>query len=267
MKNVYLILLLPLFLMACKQPQTPSEVVDNVVSLTKEKPDLFYHYSIWYAFVNKIFEGNLTAKELKTKGDIGLGSYNLLDGELIMLDGILYQATEDGKVIKAPDDAKIVYANATFFDEDQSFKIDKAENYASLREQINTELPSRNIFYGFKIHGDFKKMKCGGLNKQDKPFIDGLDVLIPKRPIFERENFSGTMVGFFCPEFIGNINVAAYHLHFISDDEQFAGHVMEFEAENLEVEIDYIYEYQFVLPDSKEYLDGNFEKEFQYKKK
>jgi len=158
MKNVYLILLLPLFLMACKQPQTPSEVVDNVVSLTKEKPDLFYHYSIWYAFVNKIFEGNLTAKELKTKGDIGLGSYNLLDGELIMLDGILYQATEDGKVIKAPDDAKIVYANATFFDEDQSFKIDKAENYASLREQINTELPSRNIFYGFKIHGDFKKI-------------------------------------------------------------------------------------------------------------
>ncbi|TRX48210.1 acetolactate decarboxylase [Fulvivirga sp. M361] len=256
-------------LIACNQNQHSVPVAGSTEEtiVEKEKSDVFYHYSIWYAFVNKIFEGELTAKELKERGDIALGSYNLLDGELIMLDGVLFKATEDGKVTRVKDDDKIVYANAAFFDVEQSFEIKEVDNYKSLREKINEQLPSKNIFYAFKIHGDFKKMKCGGLNKQDKPFEDGLDVLIPNRPVFERENFSGTMVGFFCPEFIGNINVAAYHLHFVSDDETFAGHVMEFEAENLKVEMDYIYEYQFAVPRSPEYLNGNFENEFQYKKK
>jgi len=61
--------------------------------------------------------------------------------------------------------------------------------------------------------------------------------------------------------------VKAYHLHFVSDDKQFAGHVMEFEAENLKVEIDLINKYQFDLPTTEEFLKGEFENEFQYNKK
>lgn len=239
---------------------------DSTIENTK-KSDVFYHYSIWWAFVNKVFEGDITAGELKTKGDIALGSYNLLDGELIMLDGKLYQAKENGEVMEPNDSLKVVYANAAFFDKDGSFNIDKVDNYEILRDKINKQLPSKNFFYAFKIKGNFKYMKCGGLHKQTPLFEEGLDVLIPNRPIFERENFSGTMVGFYCPEFIGNINVAGFHFHFVSDDETFAGHVMEFEAENLTVEFDKMNQYQFVLPETEGYENVGFDKEFQYEKK
>ncbi|GAB5552784.1 MAG: acetolactate decarboxylase [Saprospiraceae bacterium] len=260
------ILILGLVLTSCKTDQ--EKAVITSVEVAKEiKSDKFYHYSIWYAFVNKVFEGTLTAEELKAQGDLGLGSYNQLDGELIMLNGVLYQAREDGTVTVAEDDAKIVYANATFFDNDESFEIKETTNYEILRTYLNEAMPGPNFFHAFKIHGDFNYMKCGGLNKQEPPFEEGLDVLIPNRPVFERENFSGTMVGFFCPEFIGNINVAAYHLHFISDDKQFAGHVMEFEAQNLTIEMDKITEYQFVLPDTEAYQKVGFDTEFQYQKK
>lgn len=104
-------------------------------------------------------------------------------------------------------------------------------------------------------------MKCGGLHKQDKPFEKGLDVLIPNRPLFERENFSSSMVGFYCPEFIGNINVAGYHFHFVSDAGTFTGHVMEFEAENLTISYGQMNEYQFVLPKTDAYKTAGFEKE------
>ena len=250
---------------SCKLNQNKELKPQN--SKTVQNQDLFYHYSIWYAFVNKVFEGNLTVKELKTKGDIGLGSYTKLDGELIMLDGIPYQVTEDGKVSVPKDDAKIVYVNATHFEKDYGFKISEPVNYEALRTKVNEKLPSKNIFYGFKIHGTFKSITCGGLHKQEPPFKFGLDVLIPKRPVFKSENISGTMVGFFCPEFIGHINVSGYHLHFISDDKTFGGHVMEFEAENLVVEMDGINEYQFVLPDTEAYRNVGFDAEFQYKKK
>lgn len=109
--------------------ETTQKTVEESAVTPEKKSDKFYHYSIWYAFVNKIFEGKLTVKELKTQGDIGLGSYNRLDGELIMLDGELYQATQDGKVTIPEDDKKIVYANATFFDNDKSFEIKEAVNY------------------------------------------------------------------------------------------------------------------------------------------
>lgn len=249
---------------AHKEQTTTYETTINQSHINKE---LFYHYSIWYAFVNKVFEGDLTVKELKTKGDIGLGSYTKLDGELVMLDGIPYQINEEGKVRVPTDDSKIVYANSTFFEKDYGFKINETVNYEKLRAMINDQLPSKNMFYAFKIHGNFKYMNCGGLHKQEPPFEDGLDILIPNRPLFERENFSGTMVGFFCPEFIGDINVAAYHLHFISDDKTFGGHVMDFETDGLEVELDEMKSYQFDLPDTEAYRNVGFEAQFQYKKK
>ena len=270
MKHLYILLasFLAVQLTSCTSTPKEDTPVESQEAVEAPKSDLFYHYSIWYAFVNRIFDGELTSGELKTKGDMALGSFDLLDGELIMLDGILYRATQDGVVhIVDEAEAKVAYVNAAFFDNEKSFKLDSVGSYDELRQQINSQLPSRNIFYAFKITGDFKKMKCGGLHKQEKPFNEGLDVLIPNRPIFERENFKGTMVGFFCPDFIGEINVAGYHLHFVSDDQQFAGHVMEFEAANLEIQMDMIYQYQFDLPTSKEYLDGAFDKTFQYQKK
>ncbi len=261
-----------LFLLtACKDRSNVPEkqVVEERQPALEEKNvnrDLFYHYSIWYAFVNKVFEGDLTVAKLKTKGDIGLGSYTKLDGELIMLDGVPYRATEDGLVTVAKDEDKIVYVNTTFFDADLTFKITNPMNYDSLRVEINKKLPTKNMFYGFKIHGMFKNIKCGGLNKQEPPFKEGLDVLIPNRPIFKAEAIEGTMVGFYCPEFIGDINVAGYHLHFISDDRTFGGHVMAFNSESLDVSIDEMYEYQFVLPNTDAYRNVGFDKQFQYKK-
>ncbi len=236
-------------------------------SYNPEHSDKFYHYSIWYGFVNMVFEGNLTVSELKKQGDIGLGSYSLLDGELIMLDGKSYQAREDGSVLIASDSQKIVYANATFFDVDQTLKIAGSINYDTLINTITNALPSQNMFYAFKIKGKFDYIKLGGLHRQEKPFMKGLDVLIPNRPIFEGRNVQGTLVGFFCPDFIGNINVAGFHFHFISNDEKLGGHAMEFETKSLEVNIDEMNEYNFVLPDTEAYRNVGFEKEFQYKKK
>ena len=259
---------------SCSSPE-PTNSVDKKESspivesadLFQNREEVFFHYSIWWAFVNKVFDGDLSVAKLKSKGTIGLGSYTQLDGELIMLDGIPYRVREDGVVSIPENDDKIVYANAAFFNPEYNFKIGGSIGYDTLRERINKNLPTENQFYAFRIKGDFKYMKCGGLHKQEKPYEEGLDVLIPNRPIFERENFSGTMVGFYCPEFIGNINVAGYHMHFISEDKKFGGHVMEFESKNLEVEIDPLLEYQFVLPNSQDFFNVALDKEFQYKKK
>jgi acetolactate decarboxylase len=115
MKILKLLLILFILSFGCKEQPEPKDQIETNKPTVTQNTDLFYHYSIWYAFVNKVFEGNLTVKELKTKGDLGLGSYTKLDGELVMLDGVTYQITEEGKVSIPPDDSKIVYSNSTFF--------------------------------------------------------------------------------------------------------------------------------------------------------
>lgn len=264
MKQKMILFCMVAILYACSTGSTDTKPSETNMEKTN---DTFYHYSIWWAFVNKVFDGTLTAKELKTKGDIGLGSYNALEGELIMLDGVLYKVTEDGIVHEAKDDELITYANAVFFSPEQTFTVDSVVHHEGLRSAINGQLKSKNIFYAFRIHGVFDAIKLGGLAKQQKPYETGLDVLIPNRPAFDGKNVSGTIVGFFCPEYIGNIGVANYHFHFVSDDKKLGGHVMAFTAKNLKVDVDPILKFNFELPDTEEFINGKFDKEFQYNNK
>ena len=101
----------------------------------------------------------------------------------------------------------------------------------------------------------------------EKPFSDGLDVLIPKRPVFETENISGTLVGFYCPDYIGDINARGHHFHFISDDRKWGGQLMEFKnSDGFTVPFDEMYSYAFDLPASEDFEQVSLDKTFQYNK-
>lgn len=241
-----------------------SKPEENKKVEVNQNKNTFYQYNIWWGFVNKVFDGDLTVKELKKRGDIGLGSYTKLDGELIMLEGIPYRVREDGSVTIPSNDDKIVYVDAAFFEPDFSFEINQSIDFDSLRQIINSKLPTLNQFYSLKIKGDFDYIKCGGLNKQEKPYTEGLDSLIPKRPVFEGTNVKGTIVGFYCPDFIGNINVAGYHFHFISDNKKLGGHVMSLNVKKLHVEVDPLLNYNFTIPGSDDFFNVTLDKEFQY---
>ena len=267
MKEVKYAFICAFLLLSCSE-NMPKETARKQEVQKEVDKDIFYHYSIWEAFVNKIYDGTLTAEELKQKGTIGLGSYNALDGELIMLDGVLYEALGDGAVIVVKDTTKIAYANTAFYTEDKALTITNAKNSKDLRTQLNEQLGSKNFFYAFKIHGTFNTLKLGGVPKQTKPYTQGLDILIPNRPVFNTKKNTGTMVGFYCPDFIGKINVAGYHFHFISDDKKSAGHVMEFSnASNLKGGFKKLAKYQFELPETPAYESVDLEKSFQYNKK
>jgi acetolactate decarboxylase len=240
---------------------------DHTISAGNQPPDEFYHYSLWAALVNKIYDGNLTVKEAKSHGDIGLGTYNGADGELILLDGIFYHVPASGEVLMADEGDHIPYLNATFFDREFDFEFSGPMNYDTLRKLIQQRFPSRNYFYAFKIHGEFDSLRLGSLHKQERPYKHSMDSLLPNRPTFDHRDIAGTMVGFFCPDFIGDVNVAGFHFHFISDDKKVGGHVMEFLGKNFDVGMDKLSAYHFVLPQTPDYDTVNLEKKYQYGKK
>lgn len=266
MKN-FLILFFAFLVMGCSSLHSDKPVKK---SGTDNHGQTFFQYNIWGAFVNRVFDGSMTVKQLKTKGDIGLGSFDMLDGELVMLDGITYRIREDGSVSVGDNSDEIVYADATFFKQDNQYEMNEEANFEGLRKVLNSQLPSPNNFYAFKITGEFESIKLGGLHKQKAPFEKGLDYLIPNRPVFTGKKIKGTMIGFYCPTFIGDINAAGFHFHFISDDKKLGGHVMELEikATNaLKISRQKLVNYEFKLTESEAFETVKFDKQFQYNKK
>ena len=67
------------------------------------------------------------------------------------------------------------------------------------------------------------------------------------------ENVGGTLFGFWSPAFSGGFRVPGFHLHFLSEDRSQGGHVMEFEAQKVQLQAAVIGEYQIELPGHEEF--------------
>ncbi len=226
---------------------------------TSEPTDLVYQYSLFTALANSIYDGNLTVADVKENGDLGLGTYNGLDGEMIVCDGKVYQFQANG-VVRQPENSELVpFTTLKFFGQDKSLVKNETTTYTEMKTAIVEELPSPNFIYAFKIKGTFEYLKCGSADKQEKPYVNTLSEAIADRPTFEWENVTGTMVGFWFPEYVGGVNIPGFHLHFISDDEIKAGHVLEFSASKLEIGIDAGSDFRFVLPETDDFKTKIFD--------
>jgi acetolactate decarboxylase len=244
MKRLFLLVPL-LFLMGC----------------SSKKEDTIFHYSVLKALDNGVLEGNMNAGELKRYGDFGLGTYNKLNGEMVVLDHIVYRVSQDGKIMQPDDDILIPYSVITFYNQDDTLCTNGQIDYPYLKEYIGRRVPSRNLFYAFRIRGDFEYIKCGGANIQEEPYNKSLLQMLADRPVYEGREIKGTLVGFWCPEYIGDINTVGFHLHFISDDQSIGGHLMEFTARSLEIGYDAKHAYKILLPDTEGFRDAHFRSE------
>jgi acetolactate decarboxylase len=224
------------------------------------KKDILSQISTIDALLDGVYDGSVTCGQLKKYGNFGLGTFNKLDGEMIILNGKVYKASVNGKVYEALDSWKTPFAVATFFKQDKSFTLTKQLNFNDLKEEINKYLDSENIFYAIKIKGTFKKMKIRSVPPQKKPYPP-LKNVVKHQKIFNLNECKGTIVGFKCPSFVKGINVTGYHLHFLSDDLKKGGHILDMETDSIKVMIDSKNNYFLTLPDSKSFKKSNLKKD------
>lgn len=248
MKQLFLIFILNYLAFACVQQKPAKNLSDQI-----------YQYSVFTALANKVYDGPLTVDNLKEKGDIGLGTFNGLNGEMIVLDGTIYQLPADGTIRQPVGSDLVPFAVVTFFEPDKQLKTDTPTDYNTLKTFIENNLPSTNLGYTFRIEGDFSYLKCGSAESQKKPYEKTLSQALVGRPVFEKENISGTLVGFWFPEYMDNVNVPGFHLHFVSNDKNMAGHVLEFNAAKLDIAIDICSGFNIELPETVDFMKAEFD--------
>lgn len=188
-----------------------------------------FQYNTLGALMAGLYGGSLTVGELLEHGDLGLGTLDSIDGELIVLDGKAYQAKGSGdkpEVVEVSHDVKVPYAAVIFHQAEVIFKQRFEMTDQELQARIESYYDGENLFRSIKIHGHFSKMHVRMIPKST-PDVKFAEVAT-HQPEYVAEDISGTIVGIWTPEIFHGVSVAGYHLHFISDDHRFGGHVMDY---------------------------------------
>jgi len=193
------------------------------------------------------YQGQFKCADLTSMGDFGIGTFDRLDGEMVLLDGTIYQVKADGRVCRVSGDCLTPFAVVTHFSPDEWFELKGSYNLIELQKEIDARLPNTNIFYAIRIDGTFEHVRTRSVPAQEKPYRK-LTEVVKDQPIFETKDASGTLVGFKCPAYIFPLNVPGYHLHFISDKRDFGGHLLDCRARDPVVAIDYIRQIELTLP-------------------
>ena len=199
------------------------------------------------------YYGSVSVKELKEKGDTGIGTFEGVNGELIMLDGEVYRAKSDGSVEVAPDDETIPFSNVTFFDADTTEEISGISNINDLKAYLNDKVTEygKNRFYMIRIDGNFKKVSARSELKQEEPYKTLADALSTDQREFDFDETTGTVVGLFCPEYMNDLNAVGWHFHFVSEDKQSGGHVLDLDIDNAELKWDNTDGFNMLLPETQ----------------
>jgi acetolactate decarboxylase len=97
-----------------------------------------YQTSTMAALLDGIYDGDVTIAELLTHGDFGLGTFNHLDGEMVVLDGSCYHLRSDGSATTASPQDKTPFAAVLWFRPDPTRNIKESAERATLTAQIDS---------------------------------------------------------------------------------------------------------------------------------
>ncbi len=181
-------------------------------------------------------DGDSTVSRVLEQGDIGLGTFNALNGEMIVIDGRCYRASADGTVTEVPSGELTPFAQVSRFDEDGSVAVNGRMNMSEVEALLDASLPSSTVFYLLRVDGTFT-VTVRSVPAQERPYPP-LEDVIANQTVFRYENVQGTLVGLWSPPSSSGLSSSGYHFHFISDDRTKGGHVLELELEDLTVRWD-----------------------------
>jgi len=223
-----------------------------VVAQQAKDREALYQVSILSGLMKGDYDGKIALREIGRHGDFGIGTFDRLDGEAVELDGVFYQVSASGVVKRMGGNVKSPFAMAKFFDADMKFLAGEVSDYRTLQQFIDSRLPTKNIPYAVKIEGKFSYVKTRSVPAQERPY-PVLAEVVKNQSVFEFKDIEGTLVGFRMPDYMQDVNVAGYHMHFLSRDKTKGGHLLECAVKSAEVRVDTIDSFVMALPQSTDF--------------
>jgi len=218
-----------------------------------------YQVSTATALVEGIYQGAVRVGTLREHGDLGLGTFENLDGEMVIVDGQVFQVRSDGSVRECDDNVLSPFAVITRFAPEAAVTLAQCPDLSHLTSRFDALRPSDNFFFALRVDGHFDYVHTRAMcwTAEGVPLVQAAAV----QPEFEWHDVSGTLVGFWTPEYAKTLNVPGYHLHFVSADRQNGGHLLQCRGTNLRLQIQREGEYHIALPDTEDFFKADLRRD------
>lgn len=212
--------------------------------------DTVFQVSVLDALKEGVYQPDMTFGELSAHGDFGIGTLEGLDGEMIAFDGTFYQVCHAGRVRVIDPGEYTPFATVCFFDPGIHAELSGVADYNALAEDLDRLLPTANLIYAIRLDATFDYIRTRSVPAQEEPYLM-LDEVLKDQSFFEADNIQGTLVGFRFPGYASGINQPGYHFHFLSNDQDYGGHVLECRIAGAEVRIKGYHHFQLNLADNQ----------------
>jgi len=164
-----------------------------------------YQISTSTALVDEVAQGAVSAQTLLEHGDFGVGTFENLSGEMVILDGAIYQVTGDGSVKRREDDFEIPFAVVTRFQKEESFEVIGISCLKELELSCDPHRESNNLFYAMKVEGVFEAVhaRAVGSIAPGTRLVDAAK----EQTEFYFGSIEGTLIGLWSPVYCSSFNV------------------------------------------------------------
>jgi acetolactate decarboxylase len=201
------------------------------------EPHVLFQASTIAALLDGAYEGDLSFAELARHGDLGLGTVDALDGEMIALDGEFLRADVEGRVHPVAPGERTPFAVVVPFAPSVDVELPGPLTHKELLGRLDALVPAGSSACAIRLDGRFERVKARSVPRQTPPYRPLAEVVAEQR-VFELSDVPGTMVGFRFPAYVEGIEVAGFHLHFVDEARERGGHVLDSVARDVRARLD-----------------------------
>ena len=230
----------------------------NTRDNSQVKPDensVIYQTSLMSSLLAGVYRSERTLGDVFTHGEFGLGTFDDLDGEMIAFDGEAHQIFSDGSARVVSYDQHTPFAVVTKFNPSMTLEVSFDEP-RSLEDIIDRLAPSQNHFCSIRLDGNFELVRTRTVHRQTPPFKP-LVLAVSEQKYFDFRDVSGTLIGFRSPPYTQGVNVAGYHVHFITEQRDGGGHVLEYRIKRGKLQLGLVSKLLIDLPHNNEFDTAN----------
>lgn len=194
-------------------------------SRTLLSPHAVTQFAVLDALLAGAYESGMPVADVRRRGNFGLGCLDALGGEVIVLDGELFECTTDGSPTRLSDAETLPFVDVCDFPAVVP-RAASALDLAGFTAHVEDLLVSRNLFHAVRWDGVVAEVRTRVTPRQRRPFPPLAEVARHQVETVTAGR-RGTLAGFWAPAIYQGITVAGLHLHFLSDDRLIGGHVLD----------------------------------------
>lgn len=214
---------------------------------------MIYQVSTLQALAMGYTRAVVTVDEFIQHGNIGLGTYEDVNGEMILLDGTCYRAEEDGAVVKVGHDVGVPFAVATFLRHEEENPVEHIEDMETLKRLLDLKIEEGfglNSMHVVRVDGTFDKICARSESAYRSHHVSLKEILQKTQKDYVFRDITGTLVCVYFPDYMDGINAPGWHLHFVSEDRRRGGHVFDLTLQQGTMIVNKISRIHIQLPDS-----------------